>query len=403
MSDLKIFNSLTRQKENFRPKQNRAGIYVCGITPYDVTHLGHAFTYVFFDVVVRYLRFLGYKVVYVQNLTDIDDDILKRAKKEKKNWRGVVKVNTRKFLEDLKWLNCQAPDFYPRATDHVLQILAVSKKLLQKKMAYQRRGSVYFDVSSDKSYGELSKLSKKEMLPIANERGNNPKDTNKTDPLDFVLWQAKERGEPSWTSPWGQGRPGWHIECTAMASKYLGKSFDIQGGGADLIFPHHESTIAQSEYAFSKRPHVKYWMHTGMLRYKKEKMSKSLGNLVLVGDLKRKYSANTVRILLLSHNYRSPFEYFAKELREAKKADRLLNSVWQLPSSGAPFTQIFDTKAYHKEFFAAMNNDFDTPKAVNVLKKMAALLLKNRGRKNISQAKDLFFKTFNILGLSIEY
>ncbi len=238
------------------------------------------------------------------------------------------------------------------------------------------------------------------MLPIANERGNNPKDPNKLDPLDFVLWQAKKPGEPAWLSPWGWGRPGWHIECTAMATKYLGDTFDIQGGGSDLIFPHHESTIAQSEFATGKKPYVRYWMHTGMLRYEGEKMSKSLGNLILIDDLRKKYSANTVRIFLLFHHYRDVWEYFEKDLKEAKKLDELFKSVWQARSGPG---EDFDNSKYEKKFFRAMDDDFDTKSALEILKELAQQIFKNQGRKNITNAKSLFHKAFDILGLKIEY
>lgn len=400
MAGLKIFNSLTRKKEVFRARNNKVGLYVCGVTPYNVTHLGHAFTYVFFDAVMRYLKFLGYQTTYVQNLTDIDDDILKRAKKEKRNWRLVVKLNTRKFLADMTWLSNVQPDFYTRATDHIQEIIEIIKKLLQNKAAYEKAGSVYFHVAFDKDYGKLSKLTKKAMLLIANERGNDPKDKNKLDLLDFVLWQAQKPGEPAWPSPWGRGRPGWHIECTAMALKYLGETFDIQGGGSDLIFPHHESTIAQSEFATGKKPYVRYWMHTGMLRYEGEKMSKSLGNLILIDDLRKKYSANIVRIFLLSHHYRDIWEYFEKDLKEAQKLNALLQSVWQAHSGPG---EDFDNSRYEKKFFRAMNDDFDIKSALEILQESARQILKNQARKNITGAKSLFYKAFVILGLKIEY
>ena len=398
MAKLKIFNSLTRKKEEFLSKDKKVGIYVCGITPYDVTHLGHAFTYVSFDVVVRYLRYLDYQVIYVQNLTDIDDDILKKAKESKENWRKLVEKNTQRFLEDMRWLNCLQPDVYPRATDHIKEIIEIIQKLERKKMAYEKEGNVYYSVGDYKNYGELSKLPRKVMLPIANQRGNNPKDPNKKNPLDFVLWQAKKPGEPVWLSPWGQGRPGWHIECSAMAKKYLGETIDIQGGGADLIFPHHESSAALSETA-DQKPFSRYWLHTGMLSYKGKKMSKSLGNLVLVDDLKKRYNSNAIRLFLLSHRYRAKWEFKEEGLKKIKKLTELFKKVWRAQSeSGKPL----DISGYEKNFFQAMNDDFNTALAIKILRNLAKQILKNKKEKNISDAKAFLNKAFNILGLVIE-
>ncbi|MDP6704687.1 MAG: class I tRNA ligase family protein, partial [archaeon] len=269
MKKIRLFNTLQNKKQIFTPDKETVGMYVCGITPDGSAHLGHAFLFTSFDVFVRYLKFKGYKTKYVQNLTDIDDDILVRSKKAGKHWREFGEENAQIFLDDMKWLNNQQPDYYPKATDHIDEMIMIIKQLLGKNMAYEKNGSVYFSVNKDKKYGKLSRLDKKEMLAIANERGNNPNDPNKKDSLDFLLWQAAKKGEPQWDSPWGKGRPGWHIECSAMATKYLEASIDVQSGGTDLIFPHHESSIAQSEYA-SGKPFAKFWMHVGMLEYKGE-------------------------------------------------------------------------------------------------------------------------------------
>ncbi len=396
---MNIFNSLTRRKESFKTQSKKVGVYVCGITPYSITHLGHAFVYTFFDVLLRYLRHLGYETLYVQNLTDIDDDIIKRASQEKKNWRKLGEENAQKFLGDMKWLNNLQPDVYPRATDHIQGIISITQKLLKKGIAYQKNGSVYFSVLAYKGYGKLSRLSKIKMLSIANERGNNPKDLNKRDPLDFVLWQAKKPKEPFWLSPWGPGRPGWHIECSAMSAAYLGDTLDIHGGGSDLIFPHHESEIAQSETATGKQ-FVKYWMHVGMLKYQGKKMSKSLGNIVLIGDLKQKYSANAVRIYLLSHHYRSVFEFYEKDLKKAKLTEELFKKVWRVQSAlGRPL----DISSYEKEFFRAMNNDFNTKKAIEVMEKLAKTILLKQKIKNVTYAKGFLNRVFNIFGLMVEY
>ncbi len=398
MKRLKIFNSLTGKKELFYSDTGRIGVYVCGVTPYDVTHLGHAFTYTFFDVVVRYLRYLGYRVTYVQNLTDIDDDILNKAKKEGKYWKQVVEENTREYLDDMRWLNNLQPDVYPRATDHIEDMIKIVVELQKKGKAYEKNGCVYFNIDSDEEYGKLSKLSARKMLPIANERGNNPDDPNKRDPLDFVLWQATKPGEPFWQSPWGEGRPGWHIECCAISMKYLGNTIDIHGGGRDLIFPHHENSLAQSESA-TGRQFVRYWMHTAMVRHQGEKMSKSLGNLVLLNDLRKKYDVNAIRMSLLSHHYRSAWAFSEKDLRNAEKDNVLFKKVWLAQSRTGPSLHMSDCE---RGFFEAMNDDFNAPLAIETLRKLAVRILETEDR-NVLEAKTFLNRAFNILGLVVEY
>ncbi len=395
---LKIHNTMTGKKELFSALREPVGMYVCGITPYDVTHLGHAFTYVFFDVAARWLRDQGLRVKYVQNLTDVDDDVLKKAAQLGKDWKEVVSENTKLFLEDMRWLNNAPPDVFPRATDHMNDIIRIVEGLVVKGRAYERGGSVYFSVGSDREYGKLSKLSREEMLPVANERGNRPDDPNKRDPLDFVLWQAARPGEPSWLSPWGRGRPGWHIECTAMSTRYLGETIDIHGGGSDLAFPHHESSIAQSE-ASTGKPFVRYWMHTGMVRYRGEKMSKSLGNLVLIRNLRRDFGPNEVRLCLLSHHYRSVWEFTDGEMAREKKMAGLFREAWQTQSgTGQPL----DPAGRERAFFEAMEDDFNTPGAVNALESLAGEITKSSGM-DLSGAKAFLNRAFNILGLVMEY
>jgi L-cysteine:1D-myo-inositol 2-amino-2-deoxy-alpha-D-glucopyranoside ligase len=395
---LKVYNTMTRNKEDFTAQGRQVGIYVCGITPYDVTHLGHAFTYVFFDVVARYMRDQGSLVKYVQNLTDIDDDILKKASQLGKDWREVVSENAKLFLEDMRWLNNVQPDVFPRATDHIKDIIRTVESLITKDHGYERKGNVYFPVDSDRDYGKLSKLPREKMLPIANERGNNPDDPNKRNPLDFVLWQARKPGEPSWKSPWGEGRPGWHIECTAMSTRHLGPTVDIHGGGSDLIFPHHESSIAQSE-CLTGKPFVRYWMHTGMVRYQGEKMSKSLGNLVFIRTLRKNFRPNEVRLSILSHHYRSQWEFTDGEVEETRKRADLFKDVWRAESgTGEPL----DHSGYEKAFLEAMEDDFDTPKAIRALEELAAEIRKSHGL-DLSGAKAFMNRAFNILGLVMEY
>lgn len=399
MATLYLFNSRSRKKESFTATHGHVGMYVCGITPYSVTHLGHAFTYTFFDVLARFLRHEGFETTMVQNLTDIDDDIIKRAKEEKRHWRELGEANTQQFLDDFFWLNNVQPDIYPRASDHIREIIAFTEKLLHRGIAYERNGNVYFRVRAYRHYGALSRVPKAKMLAIANERGNHPDDPHKEDPLDFVLWQRGKYREPSWRSPWGAGRPGWHIECSAMATKYLGKTIDIHGGGGDLIFPHHESEEAQTQAACGL-PLARYWAHTAMLAYKGKKMSKSLGNLVLVQDLKKRYRANTVRLYLLAHHYRSPFEFFERDVRKAEQMESRFVRVWRAQSSlGRPL----DIAPYRSAFYRAMRDDIQTPKALAALDAMARVALQESGRKDITDAKAFLNTAFGILGLRLAF
>lgn len=352
---MQLFNSLSAKKEKFTPlSENNVSIYVCGITPYDTTHIGHAFLYIFFDVLVRYLKFKGYKVSYTQNVTDIDDDLLKRAKETGWNWKKLGDHWTKKFLEDLKTLNIAMPDTYVKATDAVPTIIEIIKNLLDKKLAYLKEGNVFFDISKFKGYGALSKYKREEMIKIAKERGGSPDDPLRDDPLDFTLWQSSKKGEPYWDSPWGRGRPGWHIECSAMIYETLGGQIDIHGGGYDLIFPHHESERAQSESFTGKSPFVRHWMHAAMLYFQGEKMSKSLGNLVMVSDLLKKYSADAIRFLLLSHHYREVWEFDYKELEEAEEIVNGLTS-----------SRVNGLGSRINEFTDLMDDDLNIPDALN--------------------------------------
>lgn len=361
---MRIFNSYSEKKESVC--DSRIGIYVCGITPYDTTHLGHAFTFLVYDVLVRYLRFLGAKVTYVQNVTDIDDDILIKAKFLKTSWETLGKIETEKHLQNMDALNALRSDYYPKATDHIRSMIRIIRVLLNKSLAYEKSGSVYFEVKKDQDFGQLSKLPYRAMLTIANDRGNFPLDPNKKDPLDFVLWQKQKPGEPAWDSPWSQGRPGWHIECSAMSMKYLGETITIHGGGEDLIFPHHEAEIAQSENYTGKK-FVKHWMHTGMVYCDGKKMSKSLGNMVFVSDLLKKYSASTIRLYLLSHHYRKSRDYQEKELKEAQKITKILESAASKSSQlGAKQVQ----KSL-PEFFSSLDDDLNIPQAINILVDLA--------------------------------
>lgn len=338
-------------------------MYVCGITPYDTTHLGHAFTYIHFDVLNRYLAFLGYKVNYVQNVTDIDDDLLRKAKESKKDWKKFGDFWTKQFLKDMKNLNVVFPTHYVKATNSIPTMMRITAVLLSKGYAYNSEGNVYFRAKKFKDYGKLSKYNQDEMEKLLAERGGDPSDPKKENPLDFILWQGKKDNEPFWKSPFGDGRPGWHIECSAMIKEFLGDQIDIHGGGADLIFPHHESEIAQSESFTGKRPFAKYFLHTAMVRYQKEKMSKSLGNLILVKNLLKKYSGNEIRWAILSHNYRSAWRFNVNDL---DKASRALTAISSLPYSGVKP----DMKKL-SNFFEYLNNDLDTKATLSEITRLA--------------------------------
>lgn len=313
---MKLFNTLTQSLQEFVPIDDTVRVYVCGVTPYDTTHLGHAFTYASFDTLMRYLRYQGYKVKYVQNVTDIDDDVIRKARELGMAWDDLGNQEIKRFLGDMDSLNIKQPEVYARATDEIARIIELAQTLIERGYAYVSEGCVFYDVEKDPTFGTMAHAiglnTYQAMLTIANERGNFPDDKRKKAPLDFVLWQAQAPGEPAWDSPWGPGRPGWHIECSSMSMHYLGEQIDIHGGGADLAFPHHTCEIAQSEHATGKAPFVRTWMHAGMVYQDGEKMSKSLGNLTLVSNLLKDYSADAIRIVLLSHHYRYPWECFPK-------------------------------------------------------------------------------------------
>jgi L-cysteine:1D-myo-inositol 2-amino-2-deoxy-alpha-D-glucopyranoside ligase len=370
------------------------GLYVCGVTPYDTGHLGHAFTYVSFDVLHRYLEYLGHEVVYVQNLTDVDDDMLRTARESGEDYLALGNRWVTTFLTEMAALNWLPPDHLPRATQHVPHMVAMIQQLVANGLAYAAGGNVYFSIAADARYGELSKLPRSEMLPLANERGNVPDMPGKRDPLDFVLWQRSLTDEPVWASPWGPGRPGWHIECSAMSTAYLGSRFEIHGGGADLIFPHHESELAQSEGATGVRPWVAHWTHAGMLSYGGDKMSKSLGNLVLVRDLLRTYPGDAIRHYLVSRHYRSEVDFTEADLARAADAAAILRRACLRAEELAPADPaLADAAGLHRivaehrsRFLAAMDDDLDTPRAMPELHALAALALESHDPALAAQA-----------------
>lgn len=395
-----LFNTLTRRKEPFVPGGEPVTLYVCGITPYDTTHVGHAFTYVFFDVLVRYLRYLGHGTRYVQNVTDVDDDILRRARELGVAWDWLAVDQTQRYQGDMTALNVLPPDVFPKASQEISKIIEINRVLLQKGYAYRSDGNVYFQVRRDPSYGRLSHLSRAEMLPVANERGNNPNDPHKRDPLDFVLWQHSTPEEPRWESPWGYGRPGWHVECSAMALRHLGDTIDIHGGGSDLVFPHHDSEIVQSENYTGRHPFVRYWVHTAMVYLNGRKMSKSLGNLVMVRELLDRFSADALRLMLLGHRHTEPWEYKEENLEKASSLSSLLAEAARGERAKLPLRhhEIEEGAA----FLDAMDDDLDTPRAIGVLRELAERILRGQGRgPSAAPARALLQELAAVLGLRL--
>lgn len=396
---MKVYNSLSRKKEQITTSPDKQiKLYVCGVTPYDTTHVGHAFTYVLFDTLIRFLQFSGYAVTYVQNVTDIDDDILRKAKEEKRDWQELGTFWTNRFLTDMRSLNVLPPAHQVKATDTIPEIVHMVAGLMKKGYAYENKGNVYFDVKKFPNYGKLSHYNEQQMLLLLKERGGDPSDPLKQHPLDFILWQKSQNDEPFWESPWGKGRPGWHIECSAMVWKYLGEQVDIHGGGHDLIYPHHESETAQSESFTGKKPFVKYWSHTGAVMYEGEKMSKSLGNLVLVVDLLKNHSANTIRFVLLSHHYRSPWEFRDPEMDEAEKRLALLRQALHISSFG---DEKIPGEQYRKQFISLMEDDMKTPEALHVLEVLSLEIIEKSKKNDVEELQKELLELLQALGFTI--
>ncbi len=394
-----LYNALTETSEIFPTHQSDVTIYVCGITPYDTTHLGHAFTYTVYDILIRYLEHQGRTVRYAQNVTDIDDDILRKAGEVGEDWQALGDRWTVHFIEDLRTLNLRPPNYFPRATDTISEIVIAVEKLLEAGVAYETGGNVYFHVDDYPDFGKLSHIPRQDMLPIANERGNFPNDPHKRDPLDFVLWQAQKAGEPAWESPWGPGRPGWHIECSTMITQYLGETIDVHGGGADLAFPHHECGIAQVE-PVTKKPFVRTWMHTAMVYYQGEKMSKSLGNLIMARDLLKTYSPDAIRLYLANHHYRTPWSYDENELADM---ETIVGHMVEAMTVLSGFGRSLDPIPSEEVFLAALEDDLDTPTAVMVLDQLATdILVASEKNYDVDQAQSKLRELGKVLGLTLE-
>lgn len=391
---LRIYNTLTRQKEEFKPLQaGRVGMYVCGITVYDLLHMGHGRTYVSFDLMQRYFRFSGYDVTYVRNITDVDDKIIKRAIENNETCDELTARTIAMMHEDFAALNMLPADIEPRVTTHMPEIIDVIERLIEKGHAYvASNGDVMFEVSTYADYGKLGRQDLTQL--VAGARVDV--DDAKRDPLDFVLWKLAKPGEPSWSSPWGEGRPGWHIECSAMNSKHLGTHFDIHGGGSDLTFPHHENEIAQSCCAFDT-PYVNYWVHTGMVQVDNEKMSKSLGNFFTVRDVLKQYDAESVRYFLLSGHYRSQLNYTEDNLTQAKASlERLYTALRGVRVNSEVELDGFSEVA---KFKTAMDDDFNTPEALSVLFELAKELNKQEDQDKAADIAGVLVKLGEVLGI----
>ncbi|MBN2283967.1 MAG: cysteine--tRNA ligase [Deltaproteobacteria bacterium] len=377
---LRFYNTLTRKKEDFRPlEEGKAGLYVCGITAYDICHIGHARSAIVFDIIYKYLKSRGYAVTFVKNFTDVDDKIIARSNEEGVDIHEIAERYIREHNEDMDMLSVARPTVAPKATENIKGMIRLVEQLLEKDLAYVVNGDVYFSVDAFKGYGKLSRRNLDDMMAGARVGV----DEKKKNPLDFVLWKSSKEGEPWWDSPWGRGRPGWHIECSVMSQRYLGETFDIHGGGEDLIFPHHENEIAQSEGA-SGKPFARYWIHNGFIRVNNEKMSKSLGNFFTIKDILKLYHPETLRLFVLQSHYRSYIDFSDESLAEARagmnRFYETLLRVKQLLGGEMDFSAITEkdlegaerevyakVEALDGRFVEAMDDDFNTARAIGYM------------------------------------
>ena len=392
---MKVYNTLTRKKEEFKPiKKGQVGMYVCGPTIYDYGHLGHGRSAVNFDVIRRYFEFQKYKVNFIFNYTDIDDKIIERANKNKITVKELTGKFSKIYDEDYKKLNILKPTKNPKPTKQIKEIIELIKDIEKNGVTYQLKDGLYFNTSKLKDYGKLSHQDIKQL-----QAGRRiKKDDNKKNYQDFVIWKLAKEGEPSWKSPWGEGRPGWHIECSAMSKAYLGETFDIHRGGQDLIFPHHENEIAQSEAA-NKKPFANYWLHNGFIQVNKEKMSKSLNNFFTLQEIYKEYAPEVIRYMIISAHYRAPIDFSKKNLEQAKNAlQRITDFVENARKSKTNIDKkiIKDTD---KKFIKSMNNDFDTPNAIAAIFEFIKKANKEGNGKN---AYNFLIKLDKILGLNLD-
>jgi len=395
---MKIFNSLSAQKEEFVPLGDEVKMYVCGINPYDDAHIGHALSYIFFDVVRRYLEYRGYKVKHVQNITDIEDNIIATANRRGMTVPELTQKYVERYDEDMAALNVRPAHFFPRAMGEIDKMIEVVQGLIDKGFAYAVGGDVYFRVRNVPDYGKLSHRTLDSMRAGTRIEPGEAKE----DPMDFVLWKESKPGEPSWDSPWGKGRPGWHIECSAMSIKYLGEQIDIHGGGQDVVFPHHENEIAQSESFTGKKPFVKYWMHNGLLQMGEEKMSRSVGNLIKIREALESYSSDAIHVFVLGSYYRSPLTYTEEALEAAARGVERLRQAASRDDAGGK-GEVLDAAPYRQKFEEAMDDDFNTPQALAVLFNMTRDINQavDRGG-NVDAARKTLRELGGVLGLTFK-
>lgn len=391
MGNIKVYNTLTRQKEDFVPLvPGKVNIYVCGVTPYNHPHVGNARPFVTWDVIRRFLEHEGYDVTHVQNFTDVDDKIINTANQEGVQWYDICNRYIDSYFEVMDKLNVRRAHVYPRVSEHIADIIGTVQALIDNGYAYQVDGDVYYSVEKFERYGQLSGRNLEDMLAGARV----DVDDRKANPMDFALWKAAKPGEPAWESPWGPGRPGWHIECSTMSMKYLGKSFDFHGGGSDLIFPHHENEIAQSEGCTGCHPFVRYWLHNGFITVNEEKMSKSLGNFFMVRDILEHYEPETLRFFIVSTHYRSPLDFSDERLTEAKRglarlaqAKKVLGELKTIPGAGPTESSLAvraKISTLRDSFLEAMRDDFNTALAISYMFALARDI--NIYRKDITAA-----------------
>ena len=402
---MKLVNTITRQEEEFVPLGDTVSMYVCGVTPYDENHIGHAMSYIVFDVLRRYLEYRGYRVRHVQNFTDIDDRIIARAARLGIDEAELAQRYIDRYFEDMRALNILPAHEYPRATQEIPEMIRMIEGLVEKGYAYvapaqaeSGHGDVYYRVKRKRDYGKLSRRNLEDMVAGARVEPGEGKEN----PMDFALWKSAKAGEPAWDSPWGPGRPGWHIECSAMSLKYLGEQIDIHGGGEDLIFPHHENEIAQTEAFTGKEPFVRYWLHNAWVRMGEEKMSKSLGNFVPVREAVRRWGADAVRLFVLTSHYRSPLTYSEEALDAAKRgAERLRTSLSGAPQVGAALAEL-DASPFRERFIEAMDRDLNTPQAVAALFDLAREINRARDENQaLEEAQTTLRELADLLGLTL--
>ena len=407
---LRVYNSLGKKKEHFEPLvPGKVRMYVCGPTVYDSCHIGHARSVIVFDVIVRYLKAKGFDVTYVRNFTDVDDKIIDKANQLGIDSQEVAERFIKEFNEDMDALNVERANIEPKATEHISQIIQFIERLIEKGFAYRINGDVYYSVEKFKEYGKLSGRKLEDM-----EAGARVEiDERKHNPFDFVLWKSSKPGEPAWESPWGKGRPGWHIECSAMSNEYLGETFDIHGGGKDLNFPHHENEIAQSEAIFGK-PFVKYWIHNGFVNIDQEKMSKSLGNFLMIKDVIKTYHPEVVRLFLLSNHYRSPIDFTDQAMDEARSGlDKIYAFLERAEEKiGLISDQDVETGDCWQRFSEAMDDDFNSARGIGILfdtvRSTNRLLdqhqdnLSQKIKKTIQSNRSDILKIGNVLGILME-